>query len=116
MKVASGVQSPERSGFPDDVRGAGPLGAAALSRSAVAMASRFCAQAGRAAIATITMNGTRILLLFRPIVTPQPANPDVAVAHRLLVILQHQGIFGGLRRVLRELAMHGGSHQFLVVV
>src|SRR6185312_6327729 len=39
MKARSGLQTPERSGLPDAVRGAGPLGADALKRSAVSMAS-----------------------------------------------------------------------------
>src|SRR6185369_11555587 len=39
MKLRSGLQTPERSGLPDAVRGAGPLGAEALRRSAVSIAS-----------------------------------------------------------------------------
>src|SRR5689334_16376068 len=39
MKARSGLQTPERSGLPDAVRGAGPLGAEALRRSAVSIAS-----------------------------------------------------------------------------
>src|SRR5438105_630400 len=39
MKVRSGLQTPERSGLPEAVRGAGPLGADAARRSAVSIAS-----------------------------------------------------------------------------
>src|SRR5665213_1815092 len=71
MKLRSGLQTPERSGFPDDVRCAGPLGADALRRSAVSIASP-CAAAVLAAIA-ITNRNVRLLNTISPADRSRPS-------------------------------------------
>src|ERR1019366_5140008 len=65
MKERSGLQTPERSGFPDGVRGAGPLGADALRRSAVSIASP-CPNAIGETIASAMLEMMRVLNTISP--------------------------------------------------
>src|ERR1041385_8494273 len=58
----------------------------------------------------------RRTLLLRLIISAQAANPNVAITHGLLVILEDQRIFLALRGILRKLAVNGGPHQLLVIV
>src|ERR1019366_10548578 len=56
------------------------------------------------------------LLLFREVVAAQAANPDVAVAHAIVMFLQHERFLGIVWRVLRYLPVNHGADGFLVVV
>src|SRR5581483_3304283 len=110
MKARSGLQIPDRSGFPEAVRGAGPLGADALIRSAVSIASPCPGARGARAAAIVTTTNIPRMLFLRLVIRRQTADPDIAIAHRLLMVLQYQGIFLRLRPVVRELAVKRRTH------
>src|SRR5579885_330999 len=50
------------------------------------------------------------------VVPAYSANPDVAVPHRIAVILKHQRILGRLRCVVGQGAVNGGPLQFFAMV
>ena len=55
-------------------------------------------------------SGVIELVLLRFVVRSKTANPNIPEAHPGIVILQHQRVFGGLRCVVRHLAVHHGTH------
>src|SRR5687767_12373952 len=57
-----------------------------------------------------------VSVLSRAVVPAQTTDPDVAVAHGLLMVLQHQRGLGGLRRVTGHCAVDCRPHQLLAVV
>src|SRR5471032_1963250 len=55
-------------------------------------------------------------LALRLVVRLQAADPDIAIPHGVVVVLQHQGFFGAVRRVMGYLPIDHGAHDFFVVV
>src|SRR4029077_15199246 len=97
---------------PPAIQRAGPNCSGANSREAYSRRSMSAAAAGTCAVsgaamsppAVTTTNTTRRIM--RSLVLAQLANPDVAIAYGMAVILQQQRQPVGVRRVMRALPVH----------
>src|SRR5260370_32466565 len=74
-------------------------------------------RAGRTATLAAAQRSRSAALFLRIIVVVrEAADPDIAEANGIVVVLQHEGLFGRVGRVGSDLAIDHGAHGLLAIV